>query len=234
VATIATWDVLLRLVVAASVGALIGIERGAKSHAAGMKTHALVAGGAAIFTLAGAYGFADIPHSTNIDPMRVAAQVVSGIGFVGAGAIIRDGASVRGLTTAATLWASAAVGLAAGAGFYVGALGGAVVVLCALLFLRLVQRSVAGLLRIGSPMDLELDVAYERGRGTLAEVLEAVESRGAVISGLELRDDGDRYEPGLRHVRLRARAADRARFELALDRLQSLPEVRTVEVSVSS
>ena len=117
-ATLGSLDVMARVLLAAMLGALVGAERQARSHAAGARTHALVASGAALFTLAGAYGFPDIARSASVDPMRVAAQVASGIGFVGAGAIIRDGLSVKGLTTAATLWASAAVGVAAGAGFY--------------------------------------------------------------------------------------------------------------------
>src|SRR5204862_6922109 len=84
---------------------------------AGLRTHLLVSVGAALFTIAGAYGF----ESARVDPTRVAAQIVTGIGFLGAGAIIRQGFSVRGLTTAATLWVVAAVGLAAGAGYYSGA-----------------------------------------------------------------------------------------------------------------
>src|SRR3954465_2370770 len=98
--------------------ALLGLEREVRGDPAGSRTHALVAVGAALFTIAGAYGFSDVPRGPNIDPARVAAQVASGVGFLGAGAILRQGFGVRGLTTAATLWLAAAIGVASGAGAY--------------------------------------------------------------------------------------------------------------------
>ena len=118
-------DLSVRLLIAAALGALIGVEREIHGHPAGMRTHLLVALGSAIFTFQ--------PTTTAaIDPSRVAAQIVSGIGFLGAGAIIKDGASIRGLTTAASLWATAAIGLAAGAGEYVIGLTGSVIVVFSL------------------------------------------------------------------------------------------------------
>src|SRR4051795_2175688 len=110
-----TAHVFFRVAAAGGLGALIGLERESRNQLAGMRTHALVAAGAAVFPLAGAYGFSDIHRGPNVDPMRVAAQIASGIGFIGAGAIIRDRGSVRGITTAAALWTSAAVRLAGGA-----------------------------------------------------------------------------------------------------------------------
>lgn len=92
----------------------MGIEREIREREAGIRTHLLVATGAALFTLAGAYAF----HGSNVDDSRVAAQIVTGIGFLGAGAIIREGLSVRGLTTAGSLWVVAAIGMAAGAGYF--------------------------------------------------------------------------------------------------------------------
>ncbi len=106
---------------------MIGFEREIREREAGLRTHLLVAVGAALFTIVSAYGFDDILGSSGpsvlvrLDPSRIAAQVVSGIGFLGAGAIIRQGLSVRGLTTAASLWVVAAIGMAAGAGYYAGA-----------------------------------------------------------------------------------------------------------------
>src|SRR6185437_16823084 len=95
---------------------------------AGLRTHLLVCVGSALFTIISAYGFHDFLTSgdqvVNTDPTRIAAQIVIGIGFLGAGAIIRQGVSIRGLTTAATLWVAAAIGMAAGAGYYPGAIIG--------------------------------------------------------------------------------------------------------------
>src|SRR4029453_18168309 len=93
--------------------------------------HMRVAGGSALFTLVGAYGFEDFP-ATSVDPTRVAAQVVTGIGFLGAGLIFRQGFSVRGLTTAASLWLVAAIGMSAGAGFWMGAVIATIVALISL------------------------------------------------------------------------------------------------------
>jgi len=112
--------VLLRLAISAGLGGAIGFERELRERQAGLRTHLVVCVGSALFTLVSAYGFEDFftATGTRIDPTRIAAQIVSGIGFLGAGAIIRQGLSVRGLTTAATLWLVAAIGMAAGAGYY--------------------------------------------------------------------------------------------------------------------
>jgi putative Mg2+ transporter-C (MgtC) family protein len=107
-------EVFVRILVALGLGALIGAEREWRRHPAGVGTHGLVALGAAVFTLSGQVGVDSLDDGS--DPFRVAAQVASGIGFIGAGAIIQSRGSVRGLTTAATLWFSAAVGVAAGVG----------------------------------------------------------------------------------------------------------------------
>src|SRR3954465_5396085 len=122
-------ELLARVAIASALGAALGLERERRGQVAGMRTHGLVACGAAIFTLAGAYGFSDIHRGPNVDPMRVAAQIASGIGFIGGGAILREGATVRGVTTAASLWAAAAIGLAAGAGLLVAAAGSLAIVL---------------------------------------------------------------------------------------------------------
>src|SRR5207245_966444 len=122
-----TWaDNLARLAVAAGLGGAIGFERELREREAGLRTHILVCVGSALFTIVSAYGFRGFLESGDqvirADPTRIAAQIVTGIGFLGAGAIIRQGLSVRGLTTAATLWLVAAIGMAAGAGWYSAAL----------------------------------------------------------------------------------------------------------------
>ena len=127
----AQFDLSLRLLLAAALGALIGVEREIHGHPAGMRTHLLVALGSAIFTVLSIYGFGD-PNRPGFDPSRIAAQIVSGIGFLGAGAILKEGASIRGLTTAASLWATAAVGLAAGAAQYPVAWTGAIIIIFSL------------------------------------------------------------------------------------------------------
>jgi putative Mg2+ transporter-C (MgtC) family protein len=129
-------ELTLRLVAALVLGAVIGWERELQRMPAGFRTHALVSLGAAIFTVISAYAFAG-PLS---DPTRIAAQVVSGIGFLGGGAILHYGGTVRGLTTAASLWAVAGVGMAAGAGLLVVATVSAVLVIVALEVFQRLER----------------------------------------------------------------------------------------------
>ncbi|MEO5901488.1 MAG: MgtC/SapB family protein, partial [Ilumatobacteraceae bacterium] len=117
--TPSSWELIGRIALAAGLTAVVGLERELSRHPAGIRTHAIVGIGAALFTVAGAYGFS--PHDSS--PTRVAAQVVTGIGFLGAGTIIRQQDKVKGLTTAATLWLAAGIGISAGAGLLALTLG---------------------------------------------------------------------------------------------------------------
>jgi putative Mg2+ transporter-C (MgtC) family protein len=135
-----------RLLLAAFLGAAVGFEREIRDREAGVRTHLLVSLGSALFTLVSAYGFHEFLTSgaavVRADPTRIAAQIVTGIGFLGAGAIIREGLSVRGLTTAATLWVVAAIGMAAAAGFYWPAVAVTALTLFALWPLRIIAYRV--------------------------------------------------------------------------------------------
>lgn len=118
------WQEILRLLVAAGLGAAIGLERERVDRGAGLRTHALVSTASALFTVISAYGFEDIVTANRtaaIDPTRIAAGIVTGIGFLGAGLIVLRKNTVYGLTTAASVWAVAAIGMAAGAGMYLPA-----------------------------------------------------------------------------------------------------------------
>jgi putative Mg2+ transporter-C (MgtC) family protein len=125
------WELILRLLIAAGLGSMIGAERERLVWAAGLRTHMLVSVGACLLMIVSAFGFADIlgTKAVILDPSRVAAQVVSGIGFLGAGSILLRGDVVRGLTTAASLWTVAAIGLAVGGGLYVEAVAATVIIL---------------------------------------------------------------------------------------------------------
>lgn len=116
------WETILRLALAMLMGGLIGLERELINRPAGFRTHTLVCMGAALVMTTSEYLFHSYYQFINLDPARLGAQVVSGIGFLGAGSIINDGHRVRGLTTAASLWVVACIGLAVGAGFYIGAI----------------------------------------------------------------------------------------------------------------
>lgn len=129
-------DLALRLTVGLILGAIIGFERELHRQPAGFRTHSLVSLGAALFTVVSAFGFG----GDLVDPTRIAAQIVSGIGFIGAGTILQYRGHIRGLTTAASLWSVAAIGTAAGAGLYVVAIVGTVLILVILSVLDNVER----------------------------------------------------------------------------------------------
>lgn len=115
-------DVLIRIILACLLGGLIGMERESVNRPAGFRTHILVCMGSTLVMLTGIFLFNNYRGLTNLDPARLGAQVISGIGFLGAGTILREGLTVKGLTTAASLWAVACIGLAIGSGFYLGAI----------------------------------------------------------------------------------------------------------------
>jgi putative Mg2+ transporter-C (MgtC) family protein len=219
------WDeALLRLALAAVLGGLIGIEREIRLREAGLRTHLLVAVGSALFTIVGAYGFDEFLQSgeavVRADPTRIAAQIVTGIGFLGAGAIIRQGFSVRGLTTAATLWVVAAVGLAAGAGYYSGAVITTAVVLVALWPLRIMAFRI---LRRFRPEDGTLLVGLPAGYPPGA-VIDEVEKLGARIGSVDVSQEGDRRRVELDVVLPRDLAAPRLVTHVA--DLENVAEVR--------
>ena len=219
------WDeALLRLALAAVLGGLIGIERELREREAGLRTHLLVAVGSALFTIVGAYGFDEFLQSgeavVQTDPTRIAAQIVTGIGFLGAGAIIRQGFSVRGLTTAATLWVVAAVGLAAGAGYYSGAVITTAVVLIALWPLRIMAYRI---LRRFRPEDGTLLVGLPAGFPP-GNVIDEVERLGARIGSVDVSQEGDRRRVELDLVLPRDLAAPRLVTQVA--DLENVAEVR--------
>ena len=138
------WDFVWRLVLAALFGTIIGLDREYREKEAGFRTHFLVSLGGALMMIVSQYGFSEIltHDGVSLDPSRIAAQVVSGIGFIGAGTIIFNHQIVRGLTTAASLWATAGIGLTAGAGMSWLALAATILTLVALEGLSLVFRSL--------------------------------------------------------------------------------------------
>jgi putative Mg2+ transporter-C (MgtC) family protein len=185
-----TWvDVAIRLFAAAALGGAIGLEREVREREAGLRTHLLVSVGAALFTLVSAYGWSDFTFSARsgvtFDPTRIAAQIVTGIGFLGAGAIIRQGLSVRGLTTAATLWLAAAIGMASGAGYWEAAVIATVGAIITLWPLRIVAHRMMKYLRPGDEQRLVVGLA---GGGGASPVLAALEGLGGRVSQFQLSD----------------------------------------------
>jgi putative Mg2+ transporter-C (MgtC) family protein len=189
----------IRLLVAATLGALVGLEREIHEHPAGMRTHLLVSLGSAGFTVLSIVAF----PAPGADPARIAAQIVSGVGFLGAGAILKEGATIRGLTTAASLWAVAAVGMAAGAGAWVLAVTLTAIAIISLWPLRLVTERVIGRdrhrvrLRIwaADPDVLaQLVSAVEQGHGSITHL--ATKGTGGGRLEIELEVSTDDVESG--------------------------------------
>ena len=180
-----TWNLMLRILVAAALGGILGLERDIHGRGAGLRTHLLVSSGAALFmilsTHVATFGVVIGLDFTKVtDPGRIAAQIVTGIGFLGAGVIIREGFSVRGLTTAACLWVAAAIGMASGAGLYILATTTTVLALFSLVLLRRLERYYAK----DVYRDLEVRVSNEVD---IQQVVEAVKSEEVriIFFGLE-------------------------------------------------
>jgi putative Mg2+ transporter-C (MgtC) family protein len=187
------WEhVLLRLAVAAALGGAVGLERELREREAGLRTHLLVCVGSALFTIVSAYGFREFLVNggsvVRADPTRIAAQIVSGIGFLGAGAIIRQGLSIRGLTTAATLWLVAAIGMAAGAGYYSGAVIATVGALISLGPLRVLAYRIV---RHYRPESGRLVVQLASGTSP-GPLISEIERLGGRLVSLEVSHEADR------------------------------------------
>ena len=187
------WHLIADILVALGLCCVVGLERQWRQKSAGLRTHTLVGVGAALFMVVSKYGFFDVIGSgVVLDPSRIAAQIVSGIGFIGGGLIFVRRDMVRGLTTAATVWLAAAIGAAAGAGLLLIALVVTVIYLViALAFpplLRLLPRP-----RYSSSV---LRVTYEDGRGLLRTIVQMCTAKGFYIADLELVRGGQRTRPG--------------------------------------
>jgi putative Mg2+ transporter-C (MgtC) family protein len=189
---ISNTEVALRLLAAAGLGAAVGLERELREREAGLRTHMLVSVGSALFTLASAYGFHEFltagGNVVRADPTRIAAQIVTGIGFIGAGAIIRQGLSVRGITTAATLWTVAAIGLAAGAGYYSAAVISTAIVVFSLWPLRILAYRMTERIR---PEDRHIVVEL-KPEATASELLADIFASGYTTQSFELEEEADR------------------------------------------
>ncbi|HEU5417397.1 MAG TPA: MgtC/SapB family protein [Streptosporangiaceae bacterium] len=203
---------------------VIGLEREVRQKSAGLRTHSLVGLGAALFMLVSKYGFSDVlaAGQVTVDPSRVAAQIVTGIGFLGAGLIFVRRDSVHGLTTAASVWVTAAIGAAAGAGLpLLAAAATAAYLTVALAFQALSRR----LPRSGTAVSL-LRVRYLDGHGTLRQVLQVTTACGFAVDELAAAssgaDDGQRMVEVLLHVHGTGSVNDLA------TRLSELPGVRAV------
>jgi putative Mg2+ transporter-C (MgtC) family protein len=213
-----------------ALSAVIGLEREIRQKSAGLRTHTLVGVGAALFMLISKYGFSDVVLKglVIVDPSRVAAQIVSGVGFLGAGLIFVRRDAVRGLTTAASIWVTAAIGAAAGAGLpllAVAATGAYLIV--ALAFGHVSRRLPLS----GSAVSL-LRVSYPDGRGILRQVLRIATEHGFVVDELTTASREGGYElttaDGKRLVEVQMHVHGKESVNDLAARLSELPSVRAV------
>lgn len=188
--------IIFRLFLAVLLSGLIGMERQNKNRPAGFKTHILVCLGSALTMMISKYVANEPGFAGSFDPTRLGAQVISGIGFLGAGTIIREGASVKGLTTAATLWAVACVGLAIGTGFYWGA------VFCAvLIFIVLKVLGIISNVMNEKSANLILHVVAENTPDKIGEICMLLGDYHITIRNLEFSSDTE--EMGSRYINLK-------------------------------
>lgn len=215
---------VIRLGVAAALGAAIGWEREWGDRAAGLRTHALVSMGAALIMLVSSYGFASVvtaDRTVVLDPSRVAAQVVSGIGFLGAGTIIVRRSAVRGLTTAASIWVVAGIGLACGAGLFAAAAAATALGLLILGGLKPVERRIFPHKRLTA-----IALTVHRHPGQMAALEDSMRGSGVELWSL-------RVEPGPHDsesvMRLELRGDLPGGVPALLERLRTVPGVVSLE-----
>lgn len=225
-------DMTLRILAALALGGLIGFEREVNNHAAGFRTHILVCVGSATIMLLSIYGFGEFANELNVrmDPARLAAQVITGIGFLGAGAIIRTGSYVSGLTTAASIWVVAAIGLCIGAGFYYGAV---LVAFLVLVSLFLFNKWEKGLMRKFRKHEMSIEINDRPG--LLGEIIEKISEQGVQISNLAVqssKEKEDRKRTLL--VRFSVKIPRKGGMVRVIDHIASVEDVLSIDIPAFS
>jgi putative Mg2+ transporter-C (MgtC) family protein len=219
-------EIILRLGVATLLGCIIGLERERRIWAAGMRTHMLVSVGSALFMLVSLFGFSDVLGTPGVmlDPSRVAAQVASGIGFLGAGTIIFRRDAVRGLTTAASLWVVAAIGLASGGGLYMAAIATTLLTLIILAALKPLERRL-----FADRRPQNLLVVANRAQTSLVAIESALRSTQVDVSYIQWRidnnaeNDAEQYQVEIGFNKMRG-----PDLSLVMDSLRTVPGISAV------
>ncbi|MDR3138523.1 MAG: MgtC/SapB family protein [Treponema sp.] len=217
------WDMIIRLALGFAAGAVIGFERSSRRQVAGMRTHILIATGATLLMLLSIWLPQKFTPLNNSDPGRIAAQVVSGIGFLGAGAMIRLGNNVRGLTTAASLWLIAAVGLAIGAGMFVAAAATEALTLITLVVLGIFEKHF-----FPSERNKLLELSYKNNNPDTKEVLKILREYGVRVQSMDV-DQGRGKRKGAR-LRLFAGIPNTTDIAKLAKALKSTGNVERVEM----
>jgi len=221
-------ELIGRLLLGAALGSVIGFERERLSWAAGLRTHMLVCVGSTLIMIVSAFGFADILGHSNVtlDPSRVAAQVVSGIGFLGAGSILLRGEVIRGLTTAASLWSVAAIGLAVGGGMYVASIASTIIILIILAGIKpLEQRYIV------AKQERRMQLVVDHGALNLHVLSSTLGSGGSRIKQFVVQpSDGDK---ALDEVHITLAKVSPTQYSAIRERLKATPGVHEVHEDVS-
>jgi len=214
-------ELISRLVLAAVLGSVIGFERERLSWAAGLRTHMLVCVSSSLIMIVSAFGFADVLSADHVvlDPSRVAAQVVSGIGFLGAGSILLRGEIVRGLTTAASLWSVAAIGLAVGGGLYTAAIAATIIILIILAGVKPLERRF-----ISAKQRRQLTLLVERGTLTFHSLHDALGTSSPRVKQFVMQQSDD--SGNLDEVMITLSRVSQPEYDAICAALRGLPGVR--------
>jgi putative Mg2+ transporter-C (MgtC) family protein len=226
--SVTQWDMVGRLALSALLGSVIGYERERLAWAAGLRTHMLVCVGSTLIMIVSAYGFADVLASgVVLDPSRMAAQVVSGIGFLGAGAIMARGEVVRGLTTAASVWSVAGIGLAVGGGLYTPAVAATIIILIILAGIKPLERRF-----IGNRQRRSLMLFTDRDTLSVPKLHETLGAGSARVQTFVMRQKVG--SPDLDEIHITLSRLTEVQFSAITKRLAELPGVREIKETDAS
>ncbi|HEU5424679.1 MAG TPA: MgtC/SapB family protein [Nitrolancea sp.] len=222
-------EIVLRLAISAALSGVVGLERERLEKSAGLRTHALVGVGATLVMIVSAFGFADVLGTPDVvlDPSRMAAQVVSGIGFLGAGTIIFRRQIVQGLTTAASIWAVAAIGLAVGGGMYLAAAAATVLALLILAGIKPIEHRI--FTQRQPPL---LTLLVDRRPGTLPTIEAVIQSAGVGIEQIVIEPGAEDHEDRV-ELTLTQPHSGAALIPL-LETLRHIPGVREIRSASST
>nr|WP_248931119.1 MgtC/SapB family protein [Paenibacillus hamazuiensis] len=224
--TISHGELLLRMVLAVVLGGVVGMEREWHNHAAGFRTHILVCLGSATIMLLSIYGFSEFVNETNVrvDPARLAAQVISGIGFLGAGAILRNGSVISGLTTAASVWVVAAIGLCVGAGFLYAAFFATMLVLISLLVLNKWEKYL-----MRNRRNHELTIKTLDQPGVLGKIASAFGEQGIQIVNVKMIPESEDGNKATMRLCFSLKVNHPSKFVSAMEQINTLDFVLYTE-----
>jgi putative Mg2+ transporter-C (MgtC) family protein len=213
-------ELISRLLLSAALGSVIGLERERLSWAAGLRTHMLVCVGSTLLMIVSAYGFTQVlGDHVVLDPSRVAAQVVSGIGFLGAGSILLRGEIVRGLTTAASLWSVAAIGLAVGGGLYTASIAATIIILIILAGIKPLERRF-----ITAKQRRQLTMLVIRGSLTFHTLHETLGASSARVKQFVVQQTDDSAD--LDEVQITLSRVSSTEYQAICAQLRGLEQVR--------